>query len=79
MLIQPELSRTIGADRGAGQDRRLELLHRLQEAAVAGDRDDLAVGLRELRADRGRQLEAHRREAAGREVGPRRRGSPSAA
>ena len=34
-----------GAHRGAGQDRGLELLHRLEEAAVARDRDDLAVGL----------------------------------
>ena len=34
------------------------------EAAVAGDHPDLVVGQREARADRRRQREAHRAEAA---------------
>src|SRR6185436_4852765 len=51
------------ADRDAGEDGGLELLHRLEEVAVAADREDLAVGQGQLRADRRGQREAHRREA----------------
>ena len=77
MLIQPELSRTTVQTGVAGEDRGLELLHRLEEVAVAADREDLAVGQGELGADRGRQREAHRREAARRQVGPRPAGHPA--
>ena len=41
--------------------------HRHLEAAVADDRPDLLVGLRELRADGGREAVAHRAGAARRQ------------
>ena len=46
---------------------RREFGHRHLEAAVTTDRDDRALGVGELRADRGRQPEAHRTEPRGRE------------
>ena len=65
------------AHRGAGEDSRLELLHRLKEASVARDREDLSLGHRQLRTDGGGKLEAHRREAARRDVRPRGAGDPA--
>ena len=50
-------------------DHRLQLGLRHLEAAVADDRPDLAIGTRHLRADRRRQAEAHRAEAAGGDEG----------
>ena len=47
--------------RGGGR----ELLADHDEAAVAGEADDLLVGHRDLGADRRRQAESHRPEAAG--------------
>ena len=47
--------------RGGGR----ELLADHDQAAVAGEADDLLVGHRDLGADRRRQAEAHRPEAAG--------------
>ena len=52
-------------DRGADALRGLELLGVHEEAAVAAQRDDLAVGVDELCRDRARQRDAHRREAVG--------------
>jgi hypothetical protein len=45
-------------------DQRRQLLERHLEAAVAADRPHRAVAARDLRAHRGRHLEAHRPEAA---------------
>ena len=46
---------------------RLKLANVHANAGVTVDIDDDAIGLRELRADRGRQTEAHRAHAAGRQ------------
>ena len=47
-------------DAGALADRGLELAHRHRQAAVADDRDDLAVAVDERRGDRRGQPVAHR-------------------
>ena len=52
-------------------DRR-QLAHRHLEAAVADDDPDFGVGARDLGADRRRQREAHRAEAARRDERARR-------
>ena len=79
MLIQPELSRTTVQTGEPSSAARRQLLHRLQEVAVAADRQHLGVGLRELRTDGRREREAHRAESARGDVRPWRDGSPSAA
>ncbi len=52
-------------DRGAQADGGLELLVVHQEAAVAGDRDHVAIGVHDLGRDGGRQGEAHAGQAVG--------------
>ena len=52
-------------DRRAQPHRGLELLAVHEEAAVAVDRHDLAVGVHELGRDRARHREAHARQAVG--------------
>ena len=71
MLIQPELSRTTVQTGVPASAAACELLHRLQEVAVAAHRQHLRVGPRQLCADGGRQRESHGREAARGDVGAR--------
>src|SRR5450759_431318 len=54
-------------ERQTGLDRRRERLHGLLKAAIAVQVDDEPVGPPALRAERGRQAEAHRPEAARRD------------
>ena len=77
MLIQPELSRTTVQTGESEHRSRRQLLHRLEEVAVATDRQHLGIGLRELRTDGRREREAHRAESARGDVRPRPAGDPA--
>src|SRR5438093_1327831 len=62
-----------GHDRRPRPQRRLQLLHVHQEAAIAGRREDAPLGVEQLGADRAGECDAHAREAVRDDAGVRRR------